>query len=164
MPSLFEANEPAGGIVLRGTGRSRRGVAVRKGIAIALVAIVLLLLALLKVDALAVVWSNFTGDERSDSALEEARKAAIIRSDMKRSIVAEVIDGRMDLGTAAAAFLDLDKDQPGALEDLRSRFAGRTDREVEAQNVMACVRSHEPAVPDNVLNRLASEMAEAFPK
>ncbi|MBM3980089.1 MAG: hypothetical protein FJ304_07355 [Planctomycetes bacterium] len=88
------------------------------------------------------VWNApaLEADQRSateESARLDADDATVRRRiEIKETLVADLIAGRAALADVTERFLELDGPRPANIEAVRARFAGATDHEKMARNVI----------------------------
>ncbi len=76
-------------------------------------------------------------EEAEDDRLADADETVRQRIAIKEAIVADLIAGRCTLAAATDQFTELNAARPEYLTVLRTEFAGETDREKFARNVIA---------------------------
>lgn len=79
----------------------------------------------------------------------------------KESLISDLIEGRMTLAEVTARFVVLNASHPAYLSTIRAHYAGRSDLEKTARNVIdyAKARCTDPAVRARVVGRLEAEFA-----
>jgi hypothetical protein len=103
--------------------------------------------------------TNETND--SIQQLEQTRVELHRSIEVKASIIAELLAARITLEEATEQFLMLTKHRPKAMQMIRSRYPGKTDREKMARSVMeATQRLAEPHERDAVGDRLEAEFQQ----
>jgi hypothetical protein len=102
-------------------------------------------------------------EEQPQLTADEERQNLLARNAIKRSIVAELVAGRLELSQAADGFLEVDRGRSRFTEELRSQYGGGSIREREARSVMAWARCSNRCCAD-LERRLEQEFQEQFQK
>jgi hypothetical protein len=97
------------------------------------------------------------------AAIAAQQKWVADRIELKGKYVRELIDGRLSLAQVTAEFVRLNEEYPAARDHVRFRYAGSSDEEKTARNVLDHVR---PRVADEqrdaVLARLEREFVALY--
>lgn len=84
------------------------------------------------------------------------------RNVIKRGVLAELADGRLDLAAAAAEFLALDAADRWTLTALRVQFPDGPDLKRAARSVLVWAEARAVSAPD-LLRRLEAEFRSLYP-
>lgn len=98
--------------------------------------------------------------------LETVRANLLLRSARRRETALAVVEGRLDLFTAAARFRELNDLRPCNWSVERARFKGCSDDEIACRQVIAWVRDRKfewsAGQQTALLARLEAQLAEAL--
>lgn len=107
-------------------------------------------------------YRNPENDSDEFHEMQAASEDVRNRISRKEVVVANLRAGQLSLAAATAEFMTLNRDKPETLAVIRDLFAGDTDREKMARNVIdfALIREPDPAAKQKLAGRLDAELHE----
>jgi hypothetical protein len=96
-----------------------------------------------------------------DRQLNELNESTLQRIEVKETIIAALLARQISLAEATDRFTAINASQPACMELIRQQYAGKTDQEKLARNVMAFVQLRvSPAEWPAVRRRLEAELRQ----